>query len=167
MALNMIALCYLPILLIDSEKSTPPWSEVGFVAPLCELTLFHNGNTRLHAFARILTVLYGYLQNGGMQKWNSMSDGQAAVELFWRLNHARQTVDFVRRQIGAFSKLDKATMNPMEALTLLNGLREYESALLDECTPSPPPPPKNSIAVPFLPISGIIKLTSISSMAHI
>lgn len=67
-----------------------------------------------------------------MQKWNSMSDGQAAMELFWRLNHARQTVDFVRRQICAFGKLDKAVMGPMEALSLLNGLREYESALLGE-----------------------------------
>ena len=70
-----------------------------------------------------------------MQKWSSMSDGQAAVDLFWRLNHARQTVDFVRRQIGAFGKLDKAVLAPLEALTLLNDLREYESALLDEGAP--------------------------------
>ena len=27
-----------------------------------------------------------------------MSERQAAVELFFRLNHARQTVDFVKRQ---------------------------------------------------------------------
>ena len=28
-----------------------------------------------------------------------LSEGQAAVELFFRLNHARQTVDFVKRQV--------------------------------------------------------------------
>ena len=28
-----------------------------------------------------------------------MSERQAAVELFFRLNHARQTVDFVKRQV--------------------------------------------------------------------
>jgi len=68
----------------------------------------------------------------GPQKWNSMSPGQAAVQLFWRLNHARQTVDFVRRQIARFSKLDRAAMSVMEALSTLNTLREYESALLSE-----------------------------------
>ena len=61
-----------------------------------------------------------------------MSPGQAAVQLFWRLNHARQTVDFVRRQIARFSKLDRAAMSVMEALSTLNTLREYESALLSE-----------------------------------
>ena len=68
----------------------------------------------------------------GPQKWNSMSPGQAAVQLFWRLNHARQTVDFVRRQIARFGKLDRAAMSVMEALGTLNTLREYESALLSE-----------------------------------
>jgi hypothetical protein len=68
----------------------------------------------------------------GPQKWNSMSPGQAAVQLFWRLNHARQTVDFVRRQIARFGKLDRAAMSVMEALSTLNTLREYESALLSE-----------------------------------
>ncbi len=61
-----------------------------------------------------------------------MSPGQAAVQLFWRLNHARQTVDFVRRQIARFGKLDRAAMSVMEALSTLNTLREYESALLSE-----------------------------------
>ncbi len=28
-----------------------------------------------------------------------VSEGQAAVELFFRLNHARQTMDYVRRQV--------------------------------------------------------------------
>ena len=30
----------------------------------------------------------------------ALSERQAAVELFYRLNHARQTVDFVKRQVG-------------------------------------------------------------------
>jgi len=32
------------------------------------------------------------------------------VQLFWRLNHARQTVDFVRRQTNSYARLDKAVM---------------------------------------------------------
>lgn len=38
-----------------------------------------------------------------LNRWHSgscISEGQAAVELFYRLNHARQTVDYVRRQVG-------------------------------------------------------------------
>jgi hypothetical protein len=37
-----------------------------------------------------------------LNRWHSsscLSEGQAAVELFFRLNHARQTVDYVRRQV--------------------------------------------------------------------
>lgn len=37
-----------------------------------------------------------------LSRWHSnscISEGQAAVELFFRLNHARQTVDYVRRQV--------------------------------------------------------------------
>ena len=30
-----------------------------------------------------------------------VSEGQAAVELFYRLNHARQTLDYVRRQVSS------------------------------------------------------------------
>ncbi len=40
-----------------------------------------------------------------LNRWHSsscLSEGQAAVELFFRLNHARQTVDFVRRQVSHF-----------------------------------------------------------------
>ena len=38
-----------------------------------------------------------------LNRWHSsvyVSEGQAAVELFYRLNHARQTMDYVRRQVG-------------------------------------------------------------------
>lgn len=37
-----------------------------------------------------------------LNRWHSsvyVSEGQAAVELFYRLNHARQTMDYVRRQV--------------------------------------------------------------------
>ncbi|KAK9811675.1 hypothetical protein WJX72_008154 [[Myrmecia] bisecta] len=61
-----------------------------------------------------------------------MSEGQAAVELFFRLNHARQTVDYVKRQAAQYSRLDKASMGIWEALELLGTLREYETALLDD-----------------------------------
>ncbi|KAL4458795.1 hypothetical protein ABPG75_013660 [Micractinium tetrahymenae] len=77
-----------------------------------------------------------------------LSEGHAAEELFYRLNHARQTVDFVKRQATAFSQLNKAAMGVWEALELLNTLREYESALLGPgddgvllgAAPEPPAP---------------------------
>ena len=52
------------------------------------------------------------------------------MELFYRLNHARQTVDYVRRQAAQYAPLTRATMDVWEALDLLNSLREYESALV-------------------------------------
>jgi hypothetical protein len=69
-----------------------------------------------------------------------LSEGHAAEELFYRLNHARQTVDFVKRQTQAFSGLTKAAMGVWEALELLNTLREYESALLGEQDVTPDMP---------------------------
>jgi len=59
-----------------------------------------------------------------------LGQGSAAVELFYRLNHARQTVDYVKRQAAQFAPLNCAAMDVWEALDLLNTLREYESALL-------------------------------------
>ena len=38
-----------------------------------------------------------------LSRWHSsvyVSEGQAAVELFFRLNHARQTMDYVRHQVA-------------------------------------------------------------------
>ncbi|GAX82146.1 hypothetical protein CEUSTIGMA_g9574.t1 [Chlamydomonas eustigma] len=59
-----------------------------------------------------------------------LTSGQAAVELFLRLNHARQTLDFVKRQASLFAPLTHARMDMWEALDVLNELREYEAALL-------------------------------------
>jgi len=69
-----------------------------------------------------------------------LGQGSAAVELFYRLNHARQTVDYVKRQAAQFAPLNCATMDVWEALDLLNTLREYESALLGTglCDPDMP-----------------------------
>ena len=53
----------------------------------------------------------------------------ASIELFLRLNHARQTLDLARRQASMFSPLDKAKMNVWQALDTLDELRDYESAL--------------------------------------
>ncbi|KAK9831931.1 hypothetical protein WJX81_000298 [Elliptochloris bilobata] len=61
-----------------------------------------------------------------------MSERQAAVELFFRLNHARQTVDFVKRQAALSVPLRRAKLGVWEALNLLGTLREYETALLEE-----------------------------------
>eukprot|EP00887_Chlorella_sp_A99_P006539 scaffold3.g6539.t1 len=67
-------------------------------------------------------------------------EGHAAQELFYRLNHARQTLEFVRRQATAFSALDKAELDVWGALELLNDLREYEAVLLgpDDADPELP-----------------------------
>lgn len=59
-------------------------------------------------------------------------ESHAAQELFYRLNHARQTVDFVKRQAAAFSQLNRASMGVWEALDRCNQLREYEAALLGD-----------------------------------
>ncbi|BDA44886.1 probable inositol oxygenase 1 at C-terminar half [Coccomyxa sp. Obi] len=70
-----------------------------------------------------------------LSRWHSsscISEGQAAVELFFRLNHARQTVDYVRRQAARYAQLDRAEMGIWEALELLGNLREYETALMEE-----------------------------------
>jgi inositol oxygenase len=70
-----------------------------------------------------------------------LGQGSAAVELFYRLNHARQTVDYVKRQAAQFAPLNRASMDVWEALDLLNTLREYESALLGNtslCDPDMP-----------------------------
>ena len=42
-----------------------------------------------------------------LSRWHSsvyVSEGQAAVELFFRLNHARQTMDYVRRQVSSLDE---------------------------------------------------------------
>jgi hypothetical protein len=61
---------------------------------------------------------------------NSSSSGGVAFELFVRLNHARQTLDFAKRQATAFAELNRTEMHIWSALDMLNGLREYEAALL-------------------------------------
>lgn len=43
-------------------------------------------------------------RRGSLDGWGNsshLSEGHAAEELFYRLNHARQTVEFVKRQVGA------------------------------------------------------------------
>lgn len=60
----------------------------------------------------------------------SLDGDSAAQELFYRLNHARQTLDYVRRQATTFSALDRARMDAWTALEVLDELREYEAALL-------------------------------------
>lgn len=52
------------------------------------------------------------------------------LELFVRLNRARQTLDFAKRQAQAFAELDKAELTVWEALELLDSQREYEAGLL-------------------------------------
>jgi hypothetical protein len=54
----------------------------------------------------------------------------AAYELFVRLNRARQTLDYAKRQAQVFAELDRAELGVWEALDLLNTMREYEAVLL-------------------------------------
>ncbi|CAL5229986.1 g13419 [Coccomyxa viridis] len=70
-----------------------------------------------------------------LSRWHSsvyVSEGQAAVELFFRLNHARQTMDYVRHQAATYAKLERRVMSVWEGLGMLGTLREYETALLQE-----------------------------------
>jgi inositol oxygenase len=69
-----------------------------------------------------------------------LAENHAAQELLYRLNHARQTVDFVQRQAVRFSSLQHGEMDVWEALEMLNSLREYEAALLGDegCDPEMP-----------------------------
>lgn len=69
-----------------------------------------------------------------------LAENHAAQELLYRLNHARQTVDFVQRQAVRFSSLRHGEMDVWEALEMLNNLREYEAALLGDegCDPEMP-----------------------------
>lgn len=59
-----------------------------------------------------------------------LAESHAAQELFYRLNHARQTVEFVKRQAVSYGKLNRMEMTIWEALDKLDSLREYESALV-------------------------------------
>jgi hypothetical protein len=54
----------------------------------------------------------------------------AAYELFVRLNRARQTLDYAKRQAQVFAELDRAELGVWEALDMLNSMREYEAVLL-------------------------------------
>lgn len=61
-----------------------------------------------------------------------LSEGSAAEELFYRLNHARQTVDFVNRQASLYAPLNRAELDVWEALDTLDSLREFETALFGD-----------------------------------
>jgi inositol oxygenase len=78
------------------------------------------------------------LSDGAAAAGHHLREGGAAEELFYRLNHARQTVDFVRRQAAAFRPLDRAALGVWEALALLDELREFEAALVGAGTPPEP-----------------------------
>jgi inositol oxygenase len=57
---------------------------------------------------------------------------QAAQELLSRLNHARQTFDFVTKQVRSNQTLSRCQMDVWGALEMLNELREYEAALIGD-----------------------------------
>jgi inositol oxygenase len=72
-----------------------------------------------------------------LQDDHHLAENHAAQELLYRLNHARQTFDFVQKQVSKFSKLSLGEMDVWGALDRLGGLREYEAALVGEegCDP--------------------------------
>ncbi|MEW5299234.1 MAG: hypothetical protein WDW36_002269 [Sanguina aurantia] len=59
-----------------------------------------------------------------------MSSSEADVELFLRLNHARQTMDFVNSQSASFAQLNRARMTVPRALGLLSTMNACQAALL-------------------------------------
>ena len=64
-----------------------------------------------------------------IQQGHHLAEHQAANELLYRLNHARQTFDFVTRQVRSNQSLARCQMDVWTALEMLNGLREYEAVL--------------------------------------
>ena len=67
-----------------------------------------------------------------IQQGHHLVEQQAAQELLSRLNHARQTFDFVTKQVRSNQTLSRCQMDVWSALDLLNELREYEAALLGD-----------------------------------
>jgi inositol oxygenase len=61
-----------------------------------------------------------------------LAENRAAQELLYRLNHARQTFDFVQKQAKKFSMLSLGEMDVWTALESLSSLREYEAALVGD-----------------------------------
>lgn len=61
-----------------------------------------------------------------LSRWHSsvyVSEGQAAVELFFRLNHARQTMAYVRHQVVSRPKLlPHAALRQLPVLLRARGL---------------------------------------------
>nr|UAD82037.1 myo-inositol oxygenase [Trebouxia lynnae] len=58
---------------------------------------------------------------------SELSEQQASTEMTFRLNHARQTVEFVQRQAASFGQLNKAKLGIWEALQHLDSLDEQRS----------------------------------------
>ena len=75
-----------------------------------------------------------------IQQDHHLVEQQAAQELLSRLNHARQTFDFVTKQVRLNQPLSRCQMDIWTALDLLNELREYEAALLGDETLDPDMP---------------------------
>ena len=48
-----------------------------------------------------------------------VSEGQAAVELFFRLNHARQTMDYVKRQVSPLVELPAKSGPSIRSLSII------------------------------------------------
>lgn len=51
---------------------------------------------------------------------SELSEQQAQTEMAFRLNHARQTVEYVQRQAASFARLDKGKLGIWEALRLVD-----------------------------------------------
>lgn len=62
-----------------------------------------------------------------------LTSGHAPLELFLRLNHSRQTLDFAKRQAAAFAALDKGDMTIWEALDVLHEVQDVEAVMNEEC----------------------------------
>lgn len=79
------------------------------------------------------TSLSSISSRGSPGFYNRRGAGNGAsrdLELFVRLNRARQTLDFAKRQAQTFAELDKAELGVWQALEMLDGLREYEAGLM-------------------------------------
>ena len=82
---------------------------ISYSSVFCPLRLHTHRQGHVHMLTCIALMQdeegadAGSMNMRELNRWHSnscISEGQAAVELFFRLNHARQTVDYVRRQVS-------------------------------------------------------------------
>lgn len=118
---------------IPSDRTIQPASNMD--SRIVRASLVSPSAESPHASGRSVRSEEPSAQEVRRQRGQGQMTNAASIELFLRLKHARQTLDFARRQASMFSRLDKARMTIWQALDTLDELRDYESALFSCWSP--------------------------------